>query len=91
MPKFVILSNWEGEKEGENEPDVVRTVREDVKKSIEENGGEVIKQYALLGEYDFLSLVKAPSFASVTRALMPLNTIKDLKTTTMPATDIKNI
>ncbi len=90
MPEFVILSNWEGKKGGENEPDVIDTVGKDVKKRIEENGGKVIKQYALLGQYDFISFVEAPSFVSVTQALMPLNTNNNLKTLTMPATNIEN-
>ncbi len=91
MPKFIILSNWEGKKGAESEPEVIESVGRDVKKRIEENGGTVVMQYSLEGKYDFLSFVEAPSFVSVTQALMPLNTDNNLKTLTMPATDLENL
>jgi uncharacterized protein with GYD domain len=44
----------------------------EVNREIERLGGRVVKQWALLGAYDFLSVVEAPDAITITRLTIEL-------------------
>jgi len=44
----------------------------EVNREIERLGGRVVKQWALLGAYDFLSVVEAPDSLTITKLTMEL-------------------
>lgn len=45
----------------------------EVNREIERLGGRVMKQWALLGAYDFLSVVEAPDSLTITRLTLELS------------------
>ena len=45
----------------------------EVNREIERLGGRVVKQWALLGAYDFLSVVEAPDSETITKLTMELS------------------
>ena len=65
MPYYVILSNLtdEGRKTIHQKPERIL----EVDKEIEKMGVKVHKQYALLGQYDFLNIVEAPDIETIMR------------------------
>ena len=63
MAYFVILSTLtdEGRKTIKQKPERIL----EVNKEIEKMGVKVLKQYAVLGPYDFVNIVEAPDTATV--------------------------
>ena len=45
----------------------------EVNREVERLGGRVVKQWALLGAYDFLSVVEAPDSETITRLTIELS------------------
>jgi uncharacterized protein with GYD domain len=56
-----------------------------VNKEISEFGCKVVTQYALLGVYDFLTIVDAPDNETVARMSVDLSSRGTVKITTLPA------
>lgn len=65
MPYYIVLSNLtdEGRKSIKERPGRIL----EVNKEIEEMGVKIHKQYALLGQYDFVNIVEAPDNETVMR------------------------
>lgn len=63
MPNFVILSTLtdEGRKTIRQKPERIL----EVDKEIEKMGVKVLKQFAVLGPYDFVNIVEAPDVETV--------------------------
>ena len=86
--QLVVLTD-KGQQNLQENPDWIQEIR----KIIELMGVKVITQYALLGQYDFVSIIEAPSdevaaklslklsamgaFQPTTLAAIPLNTLID--------------
>ena len=51
-------------------------------------GARVMSQYAVLGGYDFVNVIEAPSNEVMARIAMELGARGTVKVTTMPAMDI---
>lgn len=88
MPTFVMLSTLgpDGMATLSSNPDRIKAVNEEV----EAMGARVISQYALLGEYDFLTVLEAPdegTMAKVAVALGARGTLKTRTLTAMPVDD----
>jgi len=66
MAKFVMLTTLtdEGRKTLMDNPERLR----EVNKEVEAMGARVLSQYALLGPYDFISVLEAPSNEDISRA-----------------------
>lgn len=83
MPYYVILSNLTDEGR--------RTIKErpgrilEVNKEIEVMGVKMLKQYALLGGYDFLNLVEAPDNETVMKMSVEIGSRGSVQMTTLPA------
>jgi len=65
MATFIMLSSLtdEGAKTIKKNPERIKEVNKDV----EALGGKVMEQYAVLGDYDFVSILEAPDLATVAR------------------------
>jgi len=70
MPKYVMLSQLtpKGTQTLQANPDRLKEVNRDV----EELGAQVLHQWAVVGEYDFLTVVEAPDALTIARISMAL-------------------
>ncbi len=86
MPHYVLLSNLtdEGWKTIKEKPERIK----EVNKEIETFGVRVISQYALLGTYDFLNIVEAPSNEAIARLSINLGSRGTIKMISMAAIPI---
>ena len=86
MPKFVMLSIIG--------PDGAATLRENpqrlkqVNSEVEAMGGNVLHQYALLGQWDFITIIETPDVVTMTKIATALNARGTLKTRTLTALDV---
>ncbi len=89
MPKYVILSNLtdEGRKTILDEPERIKEVNEEMEKK----GATIIEQYFLLGDYDFLTVVEAPSKGDITHIVMEIASRGSIDTMTLPAMDVDEL
>jgi uncharacterized protein with GYD domain len=86
MPEFVVLSRLtaEGRKTLKNKPERLK----EVNKEIEKMGAKVVRQYALLGKYDFLTILEAEDNETVAKVMVELGSRGSLETTTLAAMEI---
>lgn len=68
-----------------------REINKGPNQMIEDLGGKVLHQYALLGPYDFVNILEAPSKEVIVRIAMEVNAMGLAKTVTMPATSIAEL
>lgn len=89
MAKFVMLSvlGPDGAATLRTNPGRIREVNAEVAGM----GGEVLMQYALLGEWDFLSVVEAPDELTMARIATTLSARGTVKTRTLPAIDVDDL
>jgi uncharacterized protein with GYD domain len=62
---------------------------QEVNKEIEAMGGRVTAQYAVIGNYDFVNVVEAPSNEVIARISVELGSRGTIRITTYPAMSIK--
>jgi uncharacterized protein with GYD domain len=88
MPNYVILSNLtdEGRRTIKQKPE--RIV--EVNREIEAMGVKVLKQYALLGSYDFLNIVEAPDNETVMKMSVEIGARGSVQMTTFPAVPVED-
>ncbi|OPX57971.1 MAG: GYD domain protein [Methanomassiliicoccales archaeon PtaB.Bin134] len=86
MPEYIILSRLtqEGRKTLKERPERLK----EVNKEIEKMGAKVVKQYALLGRYDFLNILEAPDNHTVAKVMVELGSRGTLETTSLAAIPI---
>ena len=86
MAKFVMLSTLG--------PDGSATLRDNparikaVNAEVEAMGGQVLQQFVLLGQWDFLNIIEAPDERTMARIATELTSRGTLKTRTMVAIDV---
>jgi uncharacterized protein with GYD domain len=86
MRTFILLSTLS--------PQGMQTLRAtperllEVNREVEALGGRVVQQWALLGDYDFLSVVEAPDEQSVSRLTLELAARGSAHFETLPAIDV---
>ncbi len=87
MPHYIILSNLtdEGRKTIKQKPERIQ----EVNKEIEKMGVKVHKQYALLGQYDFVSVVEAPDNETVMKMSVDLGSRGSVQLMTLPALPVE--
>ncbi len=83
MATFIMLSNLtdEGRKTLKERPERLN----EVNKEVEAMGGRVTAQYAVLGGFDFVNVIEAPSNEVVARIVVELGSRGTVQITTMPA------
>ncbi|HTG01228.1 MAG TPA: GYD domain-containing protein [Nitrospirota bacterium] len=87
MPQFIILSHLtdEGRKTIKEKPERII----EVNKEIEKMGVKVMKQYALLGMYDFINIVEAPDNETMMKMSVEIGARGSVQMTTLPAVAIE--
>jgi len=86
MRTFILLSTLS--------PQGMQTLRAtperllEVNREVEALGGRVVHQWAVLGEYDFLSVIEAPDEAAVVRLTLDLAARGSAHFETLPAIDV---
>ncbi len=83
MPYYIILSNLtdEGRRTIKQKPERIM----EVNREIEGMGIKVVKQYALLGIYDFANIVEAPDNETVMKMSVEIGSRGSVQMTTLPA------
>jgi len=86
MPVYVMLSTIgpDGFHRLNTQPERLREVNEDV----EAFGVTILQQYALLGQWDFLTLIDAPDDVTMAKLATKLAARGTLKTTTLKTVDV---
>jgi uncharacterized protein with GYD domain len=86
MATYIMLSTLtdEGRKTLKERPERLQ----EVNKEVEAMGARVTSQYALLGGYDFVNIIEAPTNEVMSRISMELGARGTIKITTMPAMEI---
>ena len=86
MPLYVLLSTLtpEGRETLHKNPDRLKAVD----KEIEALGCKVISQYALLGAYDFITVIDAPDNATIAHLSVDLGSRRTATFITFPAITI---
>ena len=89
LATYAVLSRLtdEGRKTVRKKPERVKEVNSE----IESMGGKVIHQFALLGEYDFLTILEARDDVSVAKIMVELGSRGTLETTTLPAMPVDDM
>jgi uncharacterized protein with GYD domain len=87
MPHYLILSTLtdEGRRTIKQKPERIQ----EVNKEIERMGVKVQKQYALLGSYDFASLVEAPDNETVMKMSVEIGSRGSVQMMTLPALPVE--
>ena len=86
MARFVMLTTLtdEGRKTISSNPGRIKQVN----KEVEAMGAKVLAQYAVLGPYDFVNILDAPSNEVVSKVAIALGSRGTLQTMTLAAMDI---
>ena len=88
MPTYIMLSTLtdEGAKTLKAKPQRLQ----EVNKEIERYGAKVTAQYAVLGPYDFVSIVDAPDTETIARVSVELGARGSVRLLTLPAIPVAN-
>ena len=88
MPNYVVLSTLtdEGRKTIKQKPERIL----EVNKEIEGMGVKVLKQYAVLGPYDFVNIVEAPDNETVMRMSVDIGARGSVQLLTLVAMPIED-
>ncbi|MBM4443931.1 MAG: GYD domain-containing protein [Chloroflexi bacterium] len=83
MPVYVMLTNLtdEGRRTIKENPERIK----EVNKEVEAMGVKVLYQYAVMGPFDFVNIIEAPSNQAVAKVAVELGARGTLQTLTMPA------
>jgi uncharacterized protein with GYD domain len=83
MALYLLLTNLteEGRKTIEDFPERLK----ELNKEVEYMGVKILAQYALLGQYDFVNIVEAPSDEIAAKLAIHLTARAELRTITLPA------
>jgi uncharacterized protein with GYD domain len=86
MASYIMLSTLtdEGRKTLKERPERLKAVN----KEVESMGARVVSQYAVLGGYDFVNIIEAPTNEIMSRISMELGARGTIKVTTYPAMSI---
>ena len=86
MKNYAVLSTLtdEGRKTVKDHPERIKQVN----KAVESWGAKIVAQYALLGLYDFLTIIQAEDDKIVIKAAMELGSRGTMQTMTIPAIPI---
>ena len=89
MAKYILLSTLteRGRETLKKNPERIKEVNEELK----ELGVEVLKQWAVLGPYDFVNLVEAPDNEAIFRLSVELGSRGTIEITSMPAITIDEL
>ena len=83
MPIYIMISTLtdEGRKTIKKHPERI----EEVNREIENMGANVLAQYALLGQYDFISILDAPNNEAIAKISIEMGSRGTVQIVTLPA------
>lgn len=86
MAKFLMLTTLtdEGRKTITENPGRIK----EVNKEVEAMGTKILAQYAVLGPYDFVNILEAPSNEAISKVAATLGARGTLQTMTLAAMDV---
>jgi uncharacterized protein with GYD domain len=86
MPLYIMISNLtdEGRKTIKKNPERIAAVN----KEIESMGAKVHAQYAVLGPYDFITILEAPSNEVIAKVSIDLGARGTVQIVTLPAISV---
>jgi uncharacterized protein with GYD domain len=86
MATYILLSNLtdEGRKTLKERPERLKEVNQEIEKM----GARVVTQFAVLGNYDFVNVVEAPTNEVIARISVELGSRGTVQLTTLPAMSI---
>ncbi len=89
MPVYVALSKLteEGSKTIKDKPERIKEVNKD----LEGMGVRVLDQYALLGQYDFVSILEAPDNDTIVKMSVEIGSRGSVQLQTLPAVPIDQL
>ncbi len=89
MAKYILLSKLteDGRKTLKNKPERIKEVNEE----LEAYDVKVLKQYAVLGPYDFVNIVEAPDNEAIFKVSVELGSRGTIEITSMPAITIDEL
>ncbi len=89
MAVYVMLTTLtdEGRKTIKDNPKRIK----EVNKEVEDMGGKILAQYALLGPYDFINIIETVGNTTITKIAMELGSRGTLQTMTMAAISIDDL
>ena len=89
MAKYILLSTLTeaGRATLKKNPERIK----EVNKELKELGVEVLKQWAVLGPYDFVNLVEAPDNEAIFKLSVELGSRGTIEITSMPAITIDEL
>lgn len=89
MPKYLMLTTLtdEGRKTIKENPDRIK----EVNKEVELMGVKVLSQYALLGPYDFVNIIEAPSDEAAAKLAINLSARGTVQPLTLPAMSVDDL
>ncbi|MFC1870321.1 GYD domain-containing protein [Chloroflexota bacterium] len=89
MPIYVLLTTLtdEGRKTIRDDPERIK----EVNKEVEYMGFKILSQYAILGPYDFVNIIEAPSDEAAAKLAIHLSARGTMQTTTLPAMTLDNL
>jgi uncharacterized protein with GYD domain len=87
MPYYVILSNLtdEGRRTIKQKPERIL----EVNREIETMGVKILKQYALMGAYDFVNVVEAPNNETVMKMSVEIGSRGSVQLMSLPAVPVE--
>lgn len=87
MATYILLSTLteEGRKTIKQRPQRIR----EVNREIEAMGAKVTTQYAVLGPYDFISIVEAPDNETIARVSLSLGARGTVRIMTLPTVSVE--
>jgi uncharacterized protein with GYD domain len=89
MAVYVMLTNLtdEGRKTIKSNPSRIM----EVNKEVEEMGGRIVAQYAILGTYDFINIIEAVGNTTISKIALELSSRGTLQTTTFAAISVDDL
>ena len=89
MSVYIMLTSLTdaGRKATDEDPESLK----EINKEVEYMGVKILSQYALLGQYDFVSILEAPSNEAVARLATRLSGKGTLQTLTMAAMKVEDL
>ena len=89
MPIYLMLTTLtdEGRKVIQDDPESLK----DINKEVEHLGVKIVDQYALLGQYDFVSILEAPSNEAVAKLAIRLSSKGTMQPLTLAAITLDNL
>ncbi|NLE08441.1 MAG: GYD domain-containing protein [Dehalococcoidales bacterium] len=89
MAVYIMMTTLtdEGRKTIKNNPDRIL----EVNKEVEQMGGKIIAQYAILGPYDFINIIETVGNTTITKIALELSSRGTLQSTTLAAIPINDL